>query len=115
MVSDAGSQLIKAGKVIDGGDPSKLDWNRIREGAAKSATEWKTIEPGCQWRNGLAEAAVKLLKSTLELSLTSQKTLNYAELLPCLQQYPISLTRDLSESEVSVKMKFTESCQMIFC
>ena len=38
------------------------------------------MQPGCQWRNGLAEAAVKLLKSTLSLTLSSQSTLNYAEM-----------------------------------
>ena len=38
------------------------------------------MEPGCQWRNGLAEAAVKLVKSTLDLTLASQSTLNFAEL-----------------------------------
>ena len=32
VVSDSGSQLIKAGNVIDGGDPTKLDWKRILEG-----------------------------------------------------------------------------------
>ena len=78
-MSDAGSQMIKAGKVVEGADPSKLDWKRISEGEAKKGTKWQSIEPGCQWRNGLAEAAVKLLKSTLELTLKRQKTLNYAE------------------------------------
>ena len=50
------------------------------EGAAKNGTKWRCVEPGCQWRNGLAKAAVKLLKSTLQLTLSSQTTLNYAEL-----------------------------------
>ena len=80
VVSDAGSQMVKAGKVVDPSDPASLDWSRIKENVAKSGTEWKVIEPGCQWRNGLAEAAVKLLKSTLSLTLASQSTLNYAEL-----------------------------------
>ena len=80
VVSDAGNQLIKAGKLIDGGDPTKLNWKTIQERAAKNGTEWKTVEPGCQWRNGLAEAAVKLMKSTLETTLTSHTTLTYAEL-----------------------------------
>ena len=80
VVSDAGSQLVKAGKVIERSDPSSLDWTRIREGAAKNGTEWKIVEPGCQWRNGLAEAAVKLVKNTLALTIASQKSLNYAEL-----------------------------------
>ena len=66
--------------VIEGGDPSKLDWQQIQERAAKNGTDWKSVEPGCQWRNGLAEAAVKLVKSTLELTLASHTTLTYAEL-----------------------------------
>ena len=80
VVSDAGSQLKKAGKILDQGDPSNLNWEQIRSGAAKNGTEWKCVEPGCQWRNGLAEAAVKLVKSTLELTLASQSSLNYAEI-----------------------------------
>ena len=77
VVSDAGSQLRKAGQLIEQGDPASLDWKNICEGAAKNGTEWKCVAPGCQWRNGLAEAAVKLLKSTLMLTLSSQTTLNY--------------------------------------
>ena len=80
VVSDSGSQLKKAGQLISQGDPAGLDWTKIKEGAAKNGTDWKCVEPGCQWRNGLAESAVKLVKSTLELTLASQTTLNYAEL-----------------------------------
>ena len=80
VVSDAGSQLVKAGKVITEQDIPKLDWSQIKEKAAKNGTDWQTVEPGCQWRNGLAEAAVKLVKSTLNLTLSSQTTLNFAEL-----------------------------------
>ena len=39
VVSDAGTQLKKAGKLISEGDPSSLDWNCIREGAAKNGTD----------------------------------------------------------------------------
>ena len=80
VVSDAGTQLRKAGQVIEKGDPAGLNWDRIRDGAAKSGTNWKCVEPGCQWRNGLAEAAVKLVKTTLAHTMASQTTLNYAEL-----------------------------------
>ena len=80
VVSDSGSQLVKAGKVVDPSDPRSLDWIKIKEKVSKNGTDWKVIEPGCQWRNGLAEAAVKILKGTLDLTLASQKTLNYAEL-----------------------------------
>ena len=70
VVSDSGTQLVKAGKLVEQFDLSKLDWVKIREGAAKNGTEWRVVEPGCQWRNGLAESAVRLLKSTLDLTLT---------------------------------------------
>ena len=76
VVSDAGSQLKKAAKLIDQEEKLELDWDRISQGAAKNGTKWKTVAPGCQWRNGQAEAAVKLVKSMLELTLASQTVLN---------------------------------------
>ena len=80
VVSDSGSQLTKAAKLMDQFDLTKLDWVKIRQGAARNGTEWKVVQPGCQWRNGLAEAAVKLVKSTLHHTLANQKALNFAEL-----------------------------------
>ena len=106
VVSDAGSQVKRAGKVIEQGDPAGLNWIRIQEDAAKSGTEWRLVEPGCQWRNGLAEAAVKLVKSTLSLTLASQSTLNYAELdtlfssiSNIVNQRPIAV-RDFTEDDI---------------
>ena len=99
VVSDAGSQLVKAGKVVEPSDPSSLDWVRISEGAAKNGTEWKIVEPGCQWRNGLAEAVVKLVKNTLALTIASQKSLNYAEL-----DTPFcSVTNIVNQRQIAVK------------
>ena len=103
MVSDSGTQLTKAAKYFDQFDLSKLDWTRIREGAARNGTEWKIVEPGCQWQNGLDEAAVKLVKSTLFLTLSSQKTLNYAELDTLFS----SVSNIVNQRPVSVKI-FTE-------
>ena len=80
VITDAGTQLKKAGQVLEAGDPAGLDWRKISEGAAKNGTTWRCIEAGCQWRNGLAESAVKMLKSTLTFTLASQTTLNYAEM-----------------------------------
>ena len=48
VVTDSGSQLIRAGKAIERSDPASLDWKRIREGAAKNGTDWKVVEPSCQ-------------------------------------------------------------------
>ena len=79
VVSDAGTQLKKAGKMIDSDGGTGMDWGRIGDSAAKNGTKWKSVEAGCQWRNGLAEAAVKLLKSALDLTIRSQTTLTYAE------------------------------------
>ena len=91
---------------MEQGDPAGLDWRRICEGAAKNGTEWRIVEPGCQWRNGLAEAAVKLVKSTLSLTLASQSTLNYAELdtlfssvSNIVNQRPIAV-RDFTEEDL---------------
>ena len=61
-------------------DLIKLEWRKIDEGAAKDGTKWKIVELGCQWTNGLAESAIRLIKSSLALTLASQRTLNFAEL-----------------------------------
>ena len=103
VVSDSGSQMIKAGHVIEGGDPTKLDWTRIREGAAKNGTDWKAVEAGCQWRNGLAEAAVKLVKSKLEMTLASHTALTYAELDTLFS----SIANVVNQRPISVR-SFTE-------
>ena len=98
--------MKKAGAIIDQRDPSRLDWTRIKEGAAKSGTDWRIVEPGCQWRNGLAESAVKLVKSTLLLTVASQSALNYAELdtlfssiSNIVNQRPIAV-RDFTEDDL---------------
>ena len=80
VVSDSGSELKKASQLLAQDDPAGLDWTEIVNAAARNGTQWKCIAPGCQWRNGLAESAIKLVKSTLALTLASQSTLNYAEL-----------------------------------
>ena len=109
VVSDAGSQLRKAGTVVEKGDPAGLDWQRIVEGAAMSGTEWKCVEPGCQWRNGLAEAAVKLVKSTLALTLASQSTLNYAELDTLFS----SVANIVNQRPIAVRSFTEEDCHAI--
>ena len=80
VITDAGTQLRKAGQILEAGDPANLDWGKIAEGASKNGTTWRCVEAGCQLRNGLAESAVILVKSTMALTLASQTTLNYAEM-----------------------------------
>ena len=61
------------------------------------------MEPGCQWRNGLAEAAVKLVKTTLELTIASQQTLNFIELDTLFS----SVANTVNQRPIGVK-SFTE-------
>ena len=103
VVSDAGSQLRKAGQVVEKGNPVGLNWDTIKEGADKSGTEWKFVENGCQWRNGLAEAAVKLVKLNLVITMSSQSSVNYAELDTLFS----SIANILNQRPIAIK-SFTE-------
>ena len=82
VVSDRGSQLVKAGKIVNAEktDLDNLDWNNIEEVTAKSGTRWQFVEPGCQWRNGLVERQVGCLKKTLFNTLEASQCLTIAEL-----------------------------------
>ena len=57
-LSDHGSQLVAAAKEIK-------NWEGVRSAFARNGTNWKFTETGCSWRNGLAERAIKLIKTTL--------------------------------------------------
>ena len=82
VVSDKGSQLTKSAKWVnwtDKEDPSKWDWDFIKDSTARENTKWEFVPASCQWRNGLSENRVKILKETLALTL-DKNTLNYVEL-----------------------------------
>ena len=109
VITDAGTQLRKAGQILEAGDPAGLNWTQIADGAAKNGTTWKCVQAGCQWRNGLAESAVKLLKTTLSFTLASQTTLNYAEadtLFSCVantvNQRPIGIKSFTDEDPMAI-------------
>ena len=76
-VTDVGSQLKKAVKIAN---PGWIELGQNWSGSCKKWTEWTYFEPCCQWQNCLLEVAVKLVKSTLDLTLASQSSLNYAEI-----------------------------------
>ena len=83
IVSDRGSQLVKAGKIVNVGTATNLDnldWTKIVEATTKSGTTWKFVEAGCQWRNGLCERQIGSLKKTLETTLENSPNLNIIEL-----------------------------------
>ena len=66
--SDSGSQLKASVAVVtwqDQEDPSAWDWGKVTAETARKGTEFKIVEPGCQWRNGLAEAQIKAMKRSL--------------------------------------------------
>ena len=82
ITSDQGSQLKKAAKVLEineAENPANWDWNSVKSAGARLGTDWVFLPPGTQWRNR-AEAAVKVLKSTLRLTISSQTKLNFSEL-----------------------------------
>ena len=67
VVSDKGSQLMAAAKVIDWTkkeDPTQWDWQRIEQMTASKGTKWNFVPAGCQWQNGLAESRIKIFKQT---------------------------------------------------
>jgi hypothetical protein len=85
--SDSGSQL-KASVAVepwqDSEDPTAWDWRKITNQTARKGTEFKIVEPGCQWRNGLAESQIKAMKSLFQLASNSviksrNPTLNFQE------------------------------------
>ena len=82
ICSDRGSQLVKAGGSVETSQPdtSGWEWPRIVDSAAKSGTKWVFVESGCQWRNGLVERQVALLKKTMSSVLQTHNNLNYAEI-----------------------------------
>ena len=78
VVSDKESQLTKAANYItwlDKEDPAKWGWAEISDISARYGTKWNFVLAGTQWRNGLAESRVKLMKSTLQHTMS-----NYAQL-----------------------------------
>ena len=94
VISDIGSQLVKAQQSVaynKNEDPSTWDWAGVQEFAARRETQWSFIEPGCQWRNGVAENRVKVTKQVFSHVLGStimgsKPTLHYAQLVSLLHQ-----------------------------
>ena len=81
VVSDRGSQLVKAGSLIgESAEPKAWDWEDISRKGAKSGTKWVFVEAGSQWRNGLVERQVGVLKRSMMSVLQARKDLSYPEL-----------------------------------
>ena len=85
IVSDRGSQLVAAGKVV----ACKLDWDKVAGDNSKS--EWIFVPAGAQHRNGISEATVKVMKKSLHLALQPGTVLTYAEIVTLLAKITYSI------------------------
>ena len=102
ITSDRGSQLRKVAKVLDFNEvenPANWDWKVVQEAGARLGTNWVFIPAGTQWRNR-AEAAVKVLKSTLSVTINSQEKLNFSELESVL----MSAANAMNERPLTVRV-----------
>ena len=80
IVSDHGTQLVSAAKKQADPDATDINWDQVIGLASRSGTKWTFTEKGCPWRNGTAEAVVKLVKATLGHQLQSHVSLDWSEL-----------------------------------
>ena len=85
IVSDRGTSLVKAGMVLDADNhPSNWNWKKVVE--SNKTTKWIFTEIGCQWRNGLSEALVKITKKCLKAAVPDDIKITYSELITLLAQ-----------------------------
>ena len=92
IVSDRGTQLVKAGLEIAAKDsPEHWDWNRVTR--ENSTTNWEFVPIGSQHHNGLPEATVKVLKKSLSHALHPGVILSYDELVTLLARISYSINQ----------------------
>ena len=80
VISDHGSQLLSAAKKQADPEARDIQWEEIVGLAGRSGTRWTFTEKGSPWRNGTAEAMVKLAKQTLGHQLQGHLSLDWSEL-----------------------------------
>ena len=91
VTSDQGSQLTSKGNVVvtAAEHPTSWGWQEVADRTAQEGTVWEFVPAGCQYRNGLAENRVKVVKKTLAIMIdrtVDQKALTYAEMEVLLQE-----------------------------
>ena len=77
VISDQGSQLTSAAKQLG---EKGIKWERVEALTARAGTKWTFTPRGCPWRNGMAERAVGMAKSTLAHQLDGNKSLDFDQL-----------------------------------
>ena len=80
VLSDHGTQLLSASRKLADLGASDIDWQKVIGQTGRSGTRWIFSEKGFSWRNGTAEATVKLAKETLSHQLQSHQSLDWSEL-----------------------------------
>ena len=80
VLSDNGTQLLSAARKLADPGAQDIDWKEVVRLSGKSGTKWIFSEKGCPWRNGTAEAVVKLAKDTLGHQLQSHQSIDWSEL-----------------------------------
>ena len=86
VYSDAGNQLIKAGKVLADKEEGEINWEGIHEMTAKNGVKWTTAPPYAQFRNGKMESLVKIWKATIHHLAGNGDVLNYVEFQGLLRE-----------------------------
>lgn len=87
VVSDRGSQLTSTKNTVafsEAEAPRNWDWDEVERLGAVGGTEWRWVPAGSQFRNGLSERRVAVIKDTLHHMLANtmigdKPTLDYAE------------------------------------
>ena len=103
IVSDKGSQLVSSSIVVAENDRpcNSLNWGQVQADTS-AVTQWEFVPSGCQWRNGICESTVKILKKSLAHALPTGVVLSYAELITLLARITHSVnSRPLSIAATS--------------
>ena len=104
IVSDKGSQLVSSSIVVAEKDRpcNSMNWGQVQDDTS-ALTEWEFVPSGCQWRNGICESTVKILKKSLAHALPTGVVLSYAELVTLLARVTHSInSRPLSIAATSL-------------
>ena len=106
VVSDRGTQLVSAGKVLaqksadSKNTPVGWDWARIT--SENAASNWIFAPIGSPHYNGLPEATIKVLKKTLNHAIRPGVELSYPELVTLLARIAYTVNdRPLGLAETS--------------
>ena len=74
VVSDQGKQLTSSSNTAAYNakeSPDRWGWDKLKQMGARAGTSWVFVPAGCQFRNGLAEVRVRVIKGTISHMLAS--------------------------------------------